>query len=110
MHEATGLGCTHVLGAGVVGEVEHHQRLEAAAGRARSENALAIGVGFGGVAYRRNQVGHDDGAAESACGIADGVWQHRAIAQVNVPVIGTQESQAVGHGGFQAGKTWPHVN
>jgi hypothetical protein len=88
-----------------VGEVQHHQRFEAAAGRAGSENALAIAVGFSGVAHRRYQVGHDDGAAKGARHIGNGIGQHGTIAKMNVPVVGTQQGQAVGHWGFQAGQT-----
>ncbi|MCY1355917.1 hypothetical protein D9M69_423550 [compost metagenome] len=108
--EAAGLGGADFLGSGAVGEVEHHQRLEAAAGRARGEDALAVGVGLGGVAHRRDQVGHDDGAAEGARGVTDGADEGGAVAQVDVPVVGTQESQAVEHansrGRFAAGKRW----
>jgi hypothetical protein len=70
-----------------------------------SEDALTIGIGFAGVAYRRHQVRHDDGACEGAGDIGDGARQRGAIAQVNVPVVGTQQGEAVSHGCFQAGKT-----
>ncbi|MOA04086.1 hypothetical protein D3C78_1236200 [compost metagenome] len=104
VHQTAGLGRADLLGSGLVGEIEHHQRLEAAAGRTGSEDALAVGRGLLGVAYRRHQVGHDDGAAEGACGIGHGVRQGGAVAQVDVPVVGTQQGQAVGHAGnFQAG-------
>ncbi|MNJ67877.1 hypothetical protein D3C77_640820 [compost metagenome] len=73
MHEAAGLGGAHVFDAGAVGEVEHHQRLEATAVRAGGEDALAIGGSFIGVAYWRHQVGHDDRAGELARGVGHGV-------------------------------------
>ncbi|MCY1345029.1 hypothetical protein D9M69_310800 [compost metagenome] len=104
--EAGSLGRADVFRGGAIGEVEHHQRLEAAAGRTGSEDALAIGVGFFGIAHRGHQVGHDDGAAEGAGGIGDGMGQHGTIAQMDVPVVGTQEGQTVGHEGFPGGQNW----
>ncbi|MNM20265.1 hypothetical protein D3C81_306010 [compost metagenome] len=103
--DAAGLGRADILGAGAVGEVQHHQWLEAAAGRAGSQDALTVGTGLAGVAYRGYQVGHDDGAGESTRHIANGMGQDGTIAQMDVPVVGTQEGQAIGHWGFQAGRT-----
>ncbi|MNC39066.1 hypothetical protein D3C75_877030 [compost metagenome] len=105
VHETAGLGRADVLGAGAVGEVQHHQRLEAAASRAGGQDALTVGAGLDGIAYRRNQVGHDDGTGESTRHVANGVGQDGTIAQMDVPVVGTQEGQAIGHWGFQAGRT-----
>ncbi len=106
-HDAAGLGRMDVFGAGAVGEVQHHQGLETAAGRTRREDALAVGFGFMGGTYRRNQIGHDDGAGEGTRHVADGMSQHSSIAQMDVPVVGTQEGQAIGHWGFQAVRTQP---
>ncbi|MNJ41594.1 hypothetical protein D3C77_365210 [compost metagenome] len=105
MHETCSLGCADFFGLGTVSEVQHHQRLEAATGRTCGQDALAIGAGFGGIAYWRYQVGHDDCASKGARNVANGVGQDGAIAKMDVPVIGTQEGQAVGHWGFQAGRT-----
>ncbi|MCY1423842.1 hypothetical protein D9M71_395680 [compost metagenome] len=105
MHETTGLCRADFLRLGAVGEVQHHQRLEAATGRAGSQDALTVGVGFFCVAYRWYKVGHDDCAAKSARNVSDSVGQHGTITKMDVPVIGTQEGQAVGHWGFQAGRT-----
>lgn len=90
VHEATGLGFTDFVRLGAVGEVEHHQRFEAAAGWASSQDTLAVGIGLFGVAYRRYQVGHDDGAAKGARDICDCIGQHGPIAKMDVPVVGTQ--------------------
>lgn len=105
VHDAAGLGRADVLGAGTVGEVQHHQRLEAATGRARGKDALTVGASLGGIAHRRNQVWHDDGTGESTRHVANGVGQDGTIAQMDVPVVGAQEGQAIGHWGFQAGRT-----
>ena len=105
MDESAGLGRANVFWLGTVGEVQHHQRLEAAAGGAGSQDALAISVGLGSITHRRYQVWHDDGAAKSARYIRDSVRQHGTIAKMYMPVVGTQQGQAVRHWGFQAGRT-----
>ncbi len=105
VHEATGFRGTDVFRRGLVGEVQHHQRLEAAAGRACSQNALTIGIGLLRVAHRRHEVGHDDCAAKSSRYVSNGMRQDSSVTEVNVPVVGTQEGQAVRHWGFQAGQT-----
>lgn len=73
VHITAGLGFTNFFRLGAVGQVEHHQRFEAAAGRSCSEDALAIGVGFCGIAHRRYQVRHDDGTAKRAGHIGHGL-------------------------------------
>ncbi len=103
VHETGGLGLADFFRLGAVGEVQDHQRFERAAGRAGSENPLAIAVGFGRIAHRWYQVGHDDGAAKGARDIRDGIGQHGTIAKMNVPVVGTQQGQAVGHEGIPGG-------
>ena len=105
VHETAGLGGADFVRGGAVGQVEHHQRFKAAAGRAHSENALAVGVGFSGIAHRWYQVGHDDRATKGARDIRDSIGQRSTIAKMNMPVVGTQQGQAVGHWGFQAGQT-----
>jgi hypothetical protein len=103
--ETTGLRGANFFGLRQVGEVEHHQRLETAALRARGEDSLTIGVCLLCIAYRRHEVRHDDRAAKSARYVGDGVGQNSAISKMDVPVVGAQEGQAFGHWGFQAGQT-----
>lgn len=103
VNETAGLGLTNFFGLGAVGQVQHHQRFETTAGRACSENPLAIAVGFSGVAHRRYQVGHDDGATKGARDIRNGIGQNSTIAKMNMPVVGTQQGQAVGHEGIPGG-------
>jgi len=105
VYETAGLGLADFVGLGAVGQVEHHQRFEAAAAGRTSEDALAIGVGLRGITHRRYQVRHDDGAAKRARNIGHGVGQRSTIAKMNMPVVGTQQGQAVGHWGFQAGQS-----
>ncbi len=105
VHEAAGLGGADVFGLSDVGEVKHHQRLEAAALRASGEDALTIGIGLLRVAYRRHEVRHDDGAAKGARNVSDGMGQNGAITKMDMPVVGAQEGQAVGHWGIPGGQT-----
>ncbi|MNH08639.1 hypothetical protein D3C79_680620 [compost metagenome] len=105
IHDTAGLGHADFLGLGTVGEVQHHQRFKVAAGRACGQDALAIGASLGGITHGRYQVGHDDCASKGARNVANGVGQDGAITKMDVPVVGTQEGQAVGHWGFQAGRT-----
>ena len=96
--EAALLALFHIVGAGMFGEIERHQRLEAITGRNGLHDAVAIGAGIRRRHHRRHQVRHDDGAAEMAARIADHALQHGAIAQVKVPVVGTTDGD-LGHGG-----------
>lgn len=73
VHKTAGLGLADFGRLGTVGEVEHHQRFEAAAGRARSEDTLAIGIGLLGITHRRYQVRHDNRAAKRARYIGHGL-------------------------------------
>ena len=47
----------------------------------------AIGLGRGDAGDRRDQIGHDDGAGEGAGGEGQNGLQHRAVAQMHMPVI-----------------------
>src|SRR6218665_30313 len=51
------------------------------------------GVGGGG---RRGRVGHDEGAAEAGGRVRHDGAQRRAVAQVQVPVVGAGDGDAVG--------------
>ena len=79
-----------LVGAGVVGQVAGHQRRELARelGRQRGENARAISLGRGNARHRRHQVRHDDGAREAAGGVRQHGFQHRAVAQMHMPIVG----------------------
>jgi hypothetical protein len=103
--QAGGPGLLDLGRGGVVGEVEHHQRLEAAAGGAGRQDALAVGKCLVGGTRRRHQVGHHDGAAEVARHGRHGVGEGGAVAQVDMPVIRSGDGQGGGHGGLlQAGR------
>ena len=87
-----------LVGRGVVGEVERHQRREVAAGRPRREDAVAVGQRLRGGGDRRAQVGHDDRAAELPRGVRHHGGHRGAIAHMQVPVVGTGEGERLqGH-------------
>ena len=80
--DAGGFGFPHQGVGGVVGEIERHQRLEAAAGGQGGEDAFAVGQGIGHANHRGLEVGHDHGAAHLAGGVRQNVAQGVAVAQV----------------------------
>ena len=85
-----------LVGRRVVGEVQRHQRLEIrarAVDRPRRQDAFAVSDGGGSGGHRRPQVGHHDGPAELARSERQHGTQRRAVAQVQVPVVGAGESE-----------------
>jgi len=78
---------------GLISQIECHQRREVRAGRKRGSDALAIGEGGGRGGHRRSEIGHDNRAREAP----GREWQHsgerRAVAQVQMPVVGTANRQ-----------------
>ena len=86
--EAAGFGLAHFVGSSGFGQVQRHQRFKRAASRARRQDALAVGCGQLDGSDRRFQVGHDDGAAHLTAGIGQHGSQGRAVAYVQVPVVG----------------------
>jgi hypothetical protein len=82
---------------GTVGQIAGHQRGEIAAGGQGSEDARAIGFGRGDIGHRRREVGHHDGSGELLRGVRDDRLQHRAVAQMDMPVVGAADGQAIGH-------------
>ena len=83
----------------VIGQITGHQRHEPAVGPDGLQDPRAIGFRRGDVGHRWGQIGHDDGTAELARGRTGHGLQHRAIAQVDVPIVGAADGQAVGHAG-----------
>jgi hypothetical protein len=82
---------------GAFGEVKRHQGLERHAPGQRGEDAVPVGRRVGQRHHRRYQVRHDDRAGEMAGGFGQYGLQHRAVAQVQVPVIGAGQGDRL-HG------------
>ena len=95
--DAVAIGCGDVLGIGLFGEVEGHQRLERHAVGQGGEDAVAVGGGLGCGHDGGHEVRHDDRTREMTRGFGQDGGHHRAIAQMQVPVVGTAEGQAVAH-------------
>ena len=87
-----------VVGIGVVGEIAGHQRLELRARRQRRHHPLAVGDAVRRGAHRRNQVRHQDGAAEILRRVRQHGLEHFAVAHVQVPVVRFADGDACGHG------------
>ena len=86
-----------VVGIGVVGEVAGDQRPEGRARRQRRHDALAIGDAVLGGGDRRNQVRHQDGAAEMPGRVRQHRLEHGAVAHMQVPVVGLADGERRGH-------------
>ncbi len=83
-----------VVGVGVVAQIAGHQRREGRAGRARRQRTLAIGDGVLRGHDRRDEIRHQDGAAEMARGERHHRREHGAVAQMQVPVVGLAYGEA----------------
>jgi hypothetical protein len=92
-----------VVRVGVVGEIAGHQGLEGRAFRHSRQRALAIGDGILGGGDRRNEIGHQDGAAEMPGRIRHHSLEHGTVADVQVPVVGLADGNARGHRGQPIG-------
>ena len=86
-----------VVWIGVVGEIAGQERLELRPLRYRRHHPLAIGGAVGRGAHRWNQVRHQDGAAEMFCSVRQHRFEHLAVADVQVPVIGFADGDACCH-------------
>ena len=87
-----GRGGRHVGGVGLLGEVERHQRREALPLRQRLLDPLAVGAGVRAGPDRRHQVRHHDRPGEVPR-VRQHARQHRAVAQVQVPVVRAADRQ-----------------
>ena len=87
--QAAGLRALDFRRGGAVGQVQRHQRLELHARRQRRQDALAVGERQLRRRDRRFQIRHHDGACETRRGEGQDGAQRLAVAQMQVPVIGT---------------------
>ena len=82
----------------VLGQVEGHQRGEIRAFGQGRHDAVAVGGGLGAGDHRGHEIWHDDGAGKVAGAMGQHGAQHVAVAQVQVPVVGTADREALCHG------------
>ena len=93
--------CSHAVGMalfevgriGRVGQIGRHQRRETCFRRQRRDDTVSIGCGIRGDGDGRRQVGHDDRPAEHRRRKRQHRAQHRIVAQVKMPVVGTANGQ-----------------
>ena len=85
------MGTVDFVNAGIVGEVERHERRERAGGNPglsqRGHDAVAIRQCKRDRGDRRLEIRHDDSPRELPCAIAHDRAQRRTIAQMQVPVV-----------------------
>ena len=98
VNQALGMGAGHVIGVGVLGQVEGHQRGEIRAFGQGRHDPVAVGGGLGAGHHWGHEVRHDNGAGEVAGAMRQYGAQHVAVAQVQVPVVGTADREALCHG------------
>ena len=86
-----------VIGVGVIGEIAGDQRREGGARRQGPQRPLAIGCALRCGAHGRQEIGHEDRAAEIARGIGQHGAHHLVVAHMQVPVVGFADGQPLGH-------------
>ena len=84
-----------LLRVGGVGQIAGHQRRKRHTRRQCSQNALAISARRRHAGHRRHQVRHHDRAGELARRERNDRGEHRAVAQVDVPIVRTPQGDRV---------------
>ena len=94
---AGSFGFAHGFNGGFVGEVQAHERLEAALafGRHGGQNLLAVGQRLGDGADGRFQVGHNECAPHLPRGEGDDRFQRVAAADVQVEIVGSDNGEGL---------------
>ncbi|OIQ75111.1 hypothetical protein GALL_432280 [mine drainage metagenome] len=95
MHRPALPGLLDHLRRGVVGEVEGHQRGEVAASRQGVEDAPTVIERVLQPHHRRLEVGHDDGPGELPHRPWQRVAQCRAVAQVQMQIVGAGQGEGL---------------
>jgi hypothetical protein len=90
---AFAMAALQLVGIDAVGQIAGHQRLEP--GARRRTDPLAIGARRLDRSHRRHQIGHDDRPRELPRAVGRHRLQHRPVAQVQVPVVGAADGQAL---------------
>ena len=93
------MGRGHIIGIGFLGQIQCHQRGEIRPLWQGGHDPRLISGCIRRCHHRGHQIGHDDGAGKMARGFGQDGRQHRAIAQVQVPVVGAAEGDLICHGG-----------
>jgi hypothetical protein len=106
-HHAAGRRVADLFRPQSVGQVEGHQWLETHVVGQGFEDSFPIGQRLGGRGDRRFEVGHHDGAGELPRAVRQYGCHGGAVTQVQVPVVGSGQSQFGGCGhGFDRKNLW----
>ena len=95
-NQPVGMGRDDVIGLARFGQVERHQRHEIAACRHGGQDPVPIGGGVARRDHGRDEVRHDDRPPGPERMGQHGL-QHRAIAQMKMPVIGASQGEGRRH-------------
>jgi hypothetical protein len=95
VYEARGPGLVDFLRRRAIRQIKRHERLESSAGRQRRHDSSTIGRRLGRGGDGGLEIGHHDGAAEPFGGEFDHRFEHRAVAQMHVPVVGPLNGHSV---------------
>ena len=91
------MGAGHIVRVRGFGQVQRHEGFERHPVGQGGEDAVAVGRRLIPGHDRRHEVRHDDRAGEVACAFRQDTLKHRAVAQMQVPVVGAADDEAVGH-------------
>ena len=92
-----GRAAREIIGIGGVGEVAGHQRGKAHAFGHSGQNPVPVGRAQRRGRHRRGEIGHYDGTRKLARSVGHHLAHDVAIAEMQVPVIGAADREAVGH-------------
>ena len=92
------MGCSDIRRVCVFRKVERHKGLERHALGQRCHDPLAIGGGLCTGHNGWHEVRHDNCTGKMTRGFGQDGLQHRAIAQVQMPVVGAADREGIGHG------------
>ena len=87
MHMGRGGGIGNCRCAGIVCQIQRHERLERLARGHVGQDTISVGQSVIDIAHRRRQIGHDNRASRPGGDIGYGNGQRRSISQVDVPVV-----------------------
>ena len=90
------MAARHLGGIGRVGQIAGHQRREIGSRWERCQDALAIAARRRDIGHGRHKIWHDDRARELARGPRQDRPQHRAVAEMDMPIVRPADRDRVG--------------
>ena len=93
--QASSLGGGDFCGRQGVGQIQSHQRFKVGLGGQGRQDAFFVGQRLRHRGHGWLQIGHDDGAGKLRRRVADNGLQRRAVAYMQMPVVGAGDGQGV---------------